>query len=938
MSFSGQTPDYQSLIQPPQTFGIQLIASDVQGFAGTSLFFDIEVGVHLLAFKNAHMMINTTVGGDVSYSILENIQLDGNPATRSSIASISAGTPSWLTIVDSTLLLTGKIPEDAVPANFSVQITDIYGDVADSTLVIAIPTISKSVFKTPLGTLNATAGKTFSYDLSALLNNKSEIAMTAQFRPVVTWMSFDAKSFVMAGQAPPSAHPSLVVVSLVVTSKSAHNSESESFDLSVSPGGIIATASSIPSAQKTFTSSISTATGSSGSLQASAPQNLSKALLLAISVPAVLAFLAIFVSFLCCWRRRRAAKNNKRYLVHQSKHEISAPLEATSSILKIIAERPIRIKAPEPLKLDTTGFGETRASTILSMKPFTRVSSHQAITRSQTMSIVSDATRSRLFSQPELDKNRGRAYSETALSKTDKGSRMTQDSAYLTIPSRANSTVTRLSRNYSNYSRKGHARRSVMLPAVDIAIPSKRAQDSASARQSTILNLKDSNFSFAPLDRFSVISKTAPALQSSFRNVEKPENSMSLARKHSRFKPVLVGHAPSTIGIGHGGRSSIICVPSLGTSMGRKRRSIGHGNEVGWVSHGDSGRNSVNWVTVSVSGVNSINRHSIPRHSISSQYSDPKMPRVSSRMSMPRQVTQRPDSTTAVITCRSVSSANSNPRHSRPVSRAINASPFFAGSSFHASRSGRRSPKKFIPRTSYADSPTVPEGSTVFGSLPGNVHERHLEEVSEGATLQRDSFGITYSLAQEGTRQLRSYIKSQMSRARSKRSIRSHNSRRSIESKDSRFESAASLHQVQVVQRRRPRSEMDFDDYVIEQSESSWETQNEFDANCGEEEGGEEENIITYYTDRSLDEELPPPRAAFMNLGVELDRKISQSMPSSPMMGKEMGMLRGESGFGADEKVRVRSGAGKRPESVDARALESVGRSLKGELDYTAFI
>lgn len=168
--------------------------------------------------------------------------------------------------------------------------------------------------------------------------------------------------------------------------------------------------------------------------------------------------------------------------------------------------------------------------------------------------------------------------------------------------------------------------------------------------------------------------------------------------------------------------------------------------------------------------------------------------------------------------------------------------------------------------------------------------------------------------------------------------MRSHKSSRSIESRDSRFESAASLHQAQAVQRRRPRSEMDFDDYVIEHSESSWETQNELDADCGEEEEAEEENVITYYADRSVDEELPPPRAAFMSSGTELSRHTSQSMPNSPIMGKEMGMLREESGFGADEKARVRSGAGRRPESVDARALEPVGRSLRGELDYTAFI
>lgn len=930
LTFSGQTPDYQSLIEPPQTFGIQVIASDVQGFAGTSLFFDIEVGVHLLAFSDAHLMLNATTGGEVKYDLLGSIKLDGSSASRDSVASVSAATPSWLTIDNTTLTLSGTVPKHATSTNFTLQVLDIYGDQANSIVVINIPTISTAIFKTPLTGLNATAGKTFSYDLSTFLNNRSDIIMSAQFSPVVTWMSFDAKSFVMTGEAPPSTKASLVVISLVATSQSTHISESESFDLSISPGGIIVTATSSSSARKTSTSSISTETGNYAPFQAMRSQHDSKTLLLAVLIPVGLVSTAILLALLCCWQRRRAAKN-KNYTVHQSKHEISAPLEATSSILEMMTEKPIRINAPVPLKLDTTGFGDARASTILPIKPPT-------IRRSQTISGASDARKSRLISQSDVNGNRGRAYSENTLSKTDKDSRMTQDSAYLTIPSRENSTGTKLTRNYSNYSRKGRARRSVMLPAVDVAGPSQQTQDTAFTRQNTILNLKDSNFSFTPLDKFSIISKTAPAQQSSLRNLGKSETSMSLTKKHSRFKPVLVGYVPSTIGIGHGGRNSIISMSSPGTSMSRKRRSIGHGNGIDWSSHYDLSRTSVNWVTVGVSGVNPLNRRSIPRHSISSQYSDSKIPRATSRMSALKQVTQSPDVATSAMACRSVSSANSNPRHSRPVSRAINASPFFAGSSFRVSRSGRRSPKKFPPRASYADSPTVPEGATSFGRLPGNTHKPYLQELSEEATPQRDSFGITYGLAQEGTRQLRSYIKSQMSRARSKRSMRSHKSSRSIESRDSRFESAASLHQAQAVQRRRPRSEMDFDDYVIEHSESSWETQNELDADCGEEEEAEEENVITYYADRSVDEELPPPRAAFMSSGTELSRHTSQSMPNSPIMGKEMGMLREESGFGADEKARVRSGAGRRPESVDARALEPVGRSLRGELDYTAFI
>lgn len=98
-----------------------------------------------------------------------------------------------------------------------------------------------------------------------------------------------------------------------------------------------------------------------------------------------------------------------------------------------------------------------------------------------------------------------------------------------------------------------------------------------------------------------------------------------------------------------------------------------------------------------------------------------------------------------------LSAANS--RHSRPLSRRVGSSPFFAGSS---SRNSRRSPKKI--RTSYADSPTVPEEATMANNLPALIHPV-MEE-------PRDSFGISFGMAREGTRQLRSYIQSQLAGTR----------------------------------------------------------------------------------------------------------------------------------------------------------------------------
>lgn len=227
LSFTGQGPDYQSLVQPPQTFGIQLIASDIEGFGESSLFFDIEVGVHLLVFKNAEIVINGTGGKAIGFNgLLGDSQLDGQSPKMSDIVSISAQTPPWMTFDNSTLALSGTVPAGATSSNVTVQATDIYGDTADALvrIIIAVPLFSKRTRD-----LNAMIGSTFSYDLGAYLTNRSDTVLVTQIVPSQPWLSFNPESFVLAGQVSPSIPPSTLVVTLSAKSKTYHTSDSRFF-------------------------------------------------------------------------------------------------------------------------------------------------------------------------------------------------------------------------------------------------------------------------------------------------------------------------------------------------------------------------------------------------------------------------------------------------------------------------------------------------------------------------------------------------------------------------------------------------------------------------------------------------------------------------------------------------------------------------------------
>jgi hypothetical protein len=146
LSFSGQAPDYSVLI------GIQIIASDVEGFSGSSVSFEMAVGTHTFAFSSQNISFEAIPGADIKFrGLAGNIELDGQRTDISSIASITAQTPSWLNFDNSTLTISGHTPTDAKPCNVSVHATDIYGDVAEATISVGIGSL---VLPTPQASAN----------------------------------------------------------------------------------------------------------------------------------------------------------------------------------------------------------------------------------------------------------------------------------------------------------------------------------------------------------------------------------------------------------------------------------------------------------------------------------------------------------------------------------------------------------------------------------------------------------------------------------------------------------------------------------------------------------------------------------------------------------------------------------------------------------------
>ncbi|TGO61593.1 hypothetical protein BCON_0026g00370 [Botryotinia convoluta] len=777
LTFSGQTPEYASLIQPPQTFGVQLIASDVSGYSGASIPFNIRVGVHLLAFSTVNSIVNATPGVEVNYTGLQNsLQLDGQPANASSIVSITAQTPEWLDFDNTTLSLIGTPPSDAISYNVSVQAVDIYEDQVNTVVLIKIAT---ALFVGPIKDVNASIGSKFSFSLGAYIGNNYDTTLTAQVSPPTDWIYFDAHSFKISGKVPTTAKPSNINITLTATSKTSKRSSSESFNLAIQASD---GSSSTGSPQ-------SSGTSASSGANSHASGNLSKGVIAAIVVPVLVVFIALI---LCLFYYRRKRSSSSLRSGGPSKEDISGPIRITPSI-----ERAYSAKRIAPLQLDTSGFSiDASSSVYTSTTPNIVVhDNRKSLRRSQTLAPKSK------FRESQSLGNRARANSENALSKTPNRStwRNTQETDYTLDSSRTNST-NMLQWNYSNYSRKGHTRRSQYVVGNDPRL--RNSEMSQLGNQSlfgtnpsdgTILNLTDSNFSTSPLDNFSVLSgdwskatraPLAPRQNKQSQNKEKKRAHRKSTTRNLNFA-LAEGVDKRLSGLGHGARESISSFDILNTPG--RRGSIGHGQ------HPSIARNSRTWKTVhtldtdvdkhrSATSVYSTTSTDLLKfgHATVSPSGGNEMLSIKPVPKSPRAPAPIWESETGGNSRLSYSSINT-----RPVSRRGGASPFFSGGGMASVR--RKA------RRSYADSPTVPE----------EVHVGN-EVQAAGTGINNDSLGITYpngySSAKEGTRQLRSYIQATFSKSRLKGSD-------SLVSLDSRFESASpSMQELQVHQEQVPNS------------------------------------------------------------------------------------------------------------------------------------
>ncbi|KAG8169680.1 hypothetical protein KVR01_000425 [Diaporthe batatas] len=309
LAFSGTTPPFASLVEPPQTFSLKLVASDIKGFSAASVSFSIVVGSHALTATQPRIALDATVGTPVSYTgLVGSVMIDGFPATISDVPRVATvNLPSWLVFDPASWAITGTPPDTAQSTTFTVIMEDGFSDRLNITFDVELAAAGGGPFRGIFPTVSLEPGDHLSFNLKPYLFDPSEAEISVSIQPHTPWIEYDASALVLSGDVPTSAPSSVIEVVFSVRAGDAGQlkrdemTQSQKLTLEILSAVESTTTSMGSSTASVSTTATSSATAAPGGQPA---QNATNVLLVAVLVPVILALL--FFTCLCfCWYRRR---------------------------------------------------------------------------------------------------------------------------------------------------------------------------------------------------------------------------------------------------------------------------------------------------------------------------------------------------------------------------------------------------------------------------------------------------------------------------------------------------------------------------------------------------------------------------------------------------------------------------------------------------------
>ena len=227
LRFAGTTPPTSI----PQTFGMLLIASDIPGYAASTVQFSLSIGVHELYFQPAIQILNVTKGGDVQFTGLKSkLIMDQSTISDRDIRSASAELPDWLSFNSDSLQISGTAPTEVSAQDLTISVEDIYGDAAQYTVHLVV--ISE-LFSGAIGTLNVTVGAFAKVDLPPSILGQDDEVVTVDFGPLAAYLRFNPATLAISGTVPKDMKPQTVQCTMSATSKNGTFKEDQKFHIAL---------------------------------------------------------------------------------------------------------------------------------------------------------------------------------------------------------------------------------------------------------------------------------------------------------------------------------------------------------------------------------------------------------------------------------------------------------------------------------------------------------------------------------------------------------------------------------------------------------------------------------------------------------------------------------------------------------------------------------
>jgi hypothetical protein len=227
---SGITP---SVDANPQKMELDIIASETPGFASARVSITVSVGTHQFFFDSVDTIANIPAGETVNINTLKSrLQFDGHPISDTDFLSAAAQVPDWLTFDAQTLFLTGTPPPGIGVENITVTAYDKYGDTAS--MILRLNLGFGKLYKGHIGTLNATTGKEFIYQMSKADFIGDSLDIHVDMGVASLWLLFDSDKLLIRGTIPESVGSQTISANLTVINKEKGLRDFQEFGMQIS--------------------------------------------------------------------------------------------------------------------------------------------------------------------------------------------------------------------------------------------------------------------------------------------------------------------------------------------------------------------------------------------------------------------------------------------------------------------------------------------------------------------------------------------------------------------------------------------------------------------------------------------------------------------------------------------------------------------------------